>query len=117
MHERRARELVVRERHRIEAALAELTDEKRDGNQSRLDQTGESEEAGTDLQNQMVDDAVAADLRAELAAVARAELRIAQGTYGRSIESGALIPDERLAVEPLAERSVEEQERFERSRG
>jgi len=109
VHERRARELVVRERHRIEAALAELTDEKRDGNQSRLDQTGESEEAGTDLQNQMVDDAVAADLRAEL--------RIAQGTYGRSIESGALIPDERLAVEPLAERSVEEQERFERSRG
>jgi DnaK suppressor protein len=31
------------------------------------------------------------------------------GTYGRSVQSGLPIPDERLAVEPLAERTVEEQ--------
>ena len=31
------------------------------------------------------------------------------GTYGRSVDSGAPIPDARLEVEPLAERTVEEQ--------
>jgi DnaK suppressor protein len=36
-------------------------------------------------------------------------MRIARGTYGRSIESGLPIPDERLEVEPLAERTIEEQ--------
>jgi DnaK suppressor protein len=56
-------------------------------------------------------------LQAELAAVARAEARLAAGTYGVSVESGARIPDERLEVEPLAERTVDEQARFERDQG
>jgi DnaK suppressor protein len=113
--DRHARELVARERRRIEASLAELTGEERDEDASRLDQAGEIEEGGTDLQTQMVDNAVTVDLRDELAAVQRAEDRIAAGTYGRSIESGDPIPDERLEVAPLAERTVEEQARFERS--
>jgi len=116
MDELRARGLVARERRRIEVALAELTGEEQDENASRLDQAGESEEGGTDLQTQMVDNAVTADLRDELAAVERAEARIAAGTYGRSIESGEAIPDARLEVAPLAERTVEEQARSERSR-
>ena len=114
MDERRARELVARERRRIEVALAELTGEEQDENASREDQAGETEEGGTDLQTQMVDNAVASDLREELAAVERAEARLAAGTYGRSIESGDPIPDARLEVAPLAERTVEEQSRFER---
>jgi DnaK suppressor protein len=59
--------------------------------------------------------ALAATLQNELAAVVRAETRIAEGTFGLSIESGAPIPDDRLEAEPLAERTVEEQSAFERS--
>ena len=43
----------------------------------------------------------------------RAERRLAEGSYGRSIESGEPIPDERLEAVPWAERTVEEQGRFE----
>ena len=71
-------------------------------------QTGESD-SGSELATEMTEIALIADLREQLAAVGRAEERIAAGTYGRSVESGAVIPDERLEVDPLAERTVEEQ--------
>ena len=116
MDRHHAQTLVERERRRIEAALAGLAADDRSENDARLDQAGESKEAGADLQFQMTDDAVAANLRDELAAVERAEARIADGTYGLSIESGARIPDARLEVQPLAERTVEEQGRFEHRR-
>ena len=48
-------------------------------------------------------------LRDELAAVERAEARIAAGTFGLSIESGKPIPDERLEAIPTAERTAEEE--------
>lgn len=115
MDEQRARELVARERRRIEAALAELAGEEQDESASSSDQTGESAEAGSEIQHEMVDQAVVATLQAELASVARAEARIAQGTFGLSVESGARIPDDRLEAEPLAERTVEEQARVEQS--
>ena len=115
MDEHRARALVARERRRIEAALAELAGEEQAEDVSHFDQTGESAEAGAEIQHEMVDEAVAATLRIELASVVRAETRIAQGTFGLSVESGARIPDDRLEAEPLAERNVEEQARFERS--
>ena len=114
MDEDRARTLVARERRRIEAALAELAGDEQADDASHEEQTGESSEAGAEVQHEMVDQAVAAALQTELAAVVRAEARIAAGTYGRSVESGAPIPDERLEAEPLAERTVEEQSRFER---
>jgi DnaK suppressor protein len=114
MDEQRARTLVARERRRIEAALAELAGDEGDEDASRFDQTGESAEAGADLQREAVDQTVTATLEDELAAVVRAEARIAEGTYGRSVESGERIPDDRLEVEPLAERTVEEQSRYER---
>ena len=82
---------------------------------SHFDQTGESAEAGSDLQQEMVDQAVVAGLHGELAAVVRAEARIADGSFGLSVESGARIPDDRLEAEPLAERTVEEQARFEQT--
>ena len=114
MDERRARELVAAERRRIEAALADLAGDERAEDASHFDQTGESDEAGAELQHEMVDQALAATLQEELAAVVRAEERIAEGTYGLSIESGVPIPDDRLEAEPLAERTVDEQARFER---
>ena len=113
MDEHRARVLVARERRRIEAALAELAGEEQDEDASHFDQTGESAEAGSEIQHEMVDSAAAATLRDEHASVIRAETRLAQGTFGLSIESGARIPDDRLEAEPLAERTVEEQSRFE----
>jgi len=115
MDEDRARALVARERRRIEAALAELTGDEQAEDASHFDQTGESDDAGTEIQHDMTDQALVADLQAELASVVRAETRIAQGTFGLSVESGARIPDDRLEAEPLAERTVEEQVRFERS--
>jgi len=57
----------------------------------------------------------AEDLRAELAAVERAEARLAAGTYGLSVQSGEPIPDGRLEARPTAELTIEEQERLERS--
>lgn len=76
-------------------------------------QTEEASEAGTDLEREEIDMALVNGLREELKAVGRAEARIAAGTYGRSVESGAPIPDERLAASPLAERTIEEQRRVE----
>ena len=76
-------------------------------------QTGEYEDAGSALGTESITVALAADLREQLIAVGRAEERIALGTYGRSVDSGASIPDDRLEAEPLAERTVEEQRLYE----
>jgi RNA polymerase-binding transcription factor DksA len=47
-------------------------------------------------------------LRARWAALVRAEVRLAAGSYGRSVHSGQPIPDQRLEADPLAELTVEE---------
>jgi DnaK suppressor protein len=113
VNEPRARELVARERARVESALAELGGEIRAEGSLQRQQTGDSADAGSALETESVTVALEADLREQLAAVGRAEERIAQGRYGRSIESGMPIPDERLEAEPLAERTIEEQRHFE----
>jgi DnaK suppressor protein len=110
MDDHQARDLVAGERRRIEAALRELTGElEAEGVQERQ-QTGDSD-AASELATEMVEGALVDDLRHELEAVQRAEERLAAGTYGRSVESGAAIPNDRLEAEPLAERTVEEQRR------
>ena len=113
VNELHSRELVARERGRLESALAGLSGEIRDEGSLGRQQTGEYEDAASALDAESVSVALAADLREQLAAVGRAEERIAQGTYGRSIESGLPIPDERLEAEPLAERTIEEQRDYE----
>lgn len=113
MNERRARQLVARERARIESALADLGGEISAEGSLQRQQPGDSGDAGSALQTESVTVAFTADLREQLAAVERAEERIAQGTYGRSVESGIPIPDERLDAEPLAERTIEEQRLYE----
>ena len=107
MDPERARELLATERERIERALARL----------RHQDTGEpsdEQDAGnlaSDLYQDELDEGRADDLREALAAVERAEARLAAGTYGISIESGKPIPDERLEVVPTAERTAEEEAR------
>ena len=97
----------------MESLLAGLASEKRADGSLQRQQTGEYEDAASELDSESVSVALAADLREQLAAIGRAEERIVQGTYGRSVESGLSIPDERLEAEPLAERTIEEQRDYE----
>jgi DnaK suppressor protein len=101
----RARELLAAERERIERALTRL------GHQDTGEPADEEDPANlaSELYQDEFDQGLADDLREELAAVERAEARLAAGTYGLSIESGKPIPDERLEVVPAAERTVEEE--------
>ena len=94
--------------------LAELGGEIRAEGSLGRQPPGDSGDAGSAFETESVIVALAADLREQLAAVGRAEERVARGTYGRSVESGIPIPDERLEAEPLAERTVEEQRLYER---
>ena len=107
MDPERARELLSAERKRIENALVRL------GHQDSGDLTNEQDAAdvASDLYQDEFDAGLAADLREDLAAVERAEERLAAGTYGLSVESGEPIPDERLEAIPTAERTAEEERR------
>jgi len=62
-----------------------------------------------ELYQEELDDGLAEDLRVQLAALERAEQRLAAGTYGLSVESGEAIPDERLEALPTTESTVEEE--------
>jgi DnaK suppressor protein len=106
----RARELLARERARIEQTLAQFEGEQLESDEREEPGDIDSE----DLYQDEFNATRAEDVRAELAALERAEDRLAKGTYGLSIESGEPIPDSRLETVPTAERTVEEQERFER---
>jgi len=109
MDDARARDLLQQERRRIHDELSHLGLSPNDD----LSTTDLADEA-TDLYFEEVDASRLDDLREQLAAVERAEERLASGTYGRSIESGATIPDERLEAVPTAERTVDEEARRER---
>jgi DnaK suppressor protein len=103
----RARELLAAERARIKQALARL------GHQDTGEPT-DVEDPGnlaSNLYQDELDEGLGDDLREDLAAVERAEARLATGTYGLSVESGEPIPDERLEALPTAERTVEEEAR------
>jgi len=101
----RARTLLAAERERIERALARL---RRQDDGEPADEFDPANLAA-DLYQDEFDEGLGADLREQLAAVERAEARLAGGTYGLSVESGQPIPDERLEVLPTAERTAEEE--------
>jgi DnaK suppressor protein len=107
----RARELLALERQRIKQALGELGD---DGPLEADDRSEPGDESSEDLYQDQFDAGRADDLHQQLAALERAEGRLAAGTYGLSVESGEPISDERLEAIPTAERTVEEQQRYER---
>jgi DnaK suppressor protein len=89
MDENRARELLRAERAEAEGLL------------SASRSAGQADREG-------IDDAIAESLRDRLAAIERAEQRLASGTFGKSVRSGAPIPDARLEANPLAELTIEE---------
>ncbi len=108
----RARELLSRERARIESELSDLAPEP--------DDTGdhfEPADAASDVLEAEIDEGLSDQLREELAAIERAEARLQQGTFGVSVDSGEPIPDARLEAIPWAERTAEEQARYDLAGG
>jgi len=71
---------------------------------------GLGNDAGVTLSAHLLRHTFLTNLTEQLAAVERAEARLAAGTYGLSVDSGDPIPDERLEALPTAERTVREQE-------
>ena len=78
------------------------------------EQVEPGDEGTEDLYQDEIDEGLEGNLREQLAALERAEARLAEGTYGLSVQSGEPIPDGRLEAMPTAERTVEEQQRWER---
>jgi DnaK suppressor protein len=103
----RAQELLNAERARVESLLDAV---KGDGQSDRsaANQQGDMSDSSELLVSEGTDDAVANALAQRLAAIERAEQRLAAGTFGRSVSSGELIPDERLEADPAAELTVDE---------
>ena len=106
MDPERAHQLLAAERERIEREIAEL------GSEAAGDRDDTEDRGSEDLYQQEFDAGRAADLQDQLAAVERAEARLAEGKYGLSVESGEPIPDGRLEALPTAERTVAEEERL-----
>ena len=110
MDQERARELLAAERARIEQALAIHSGGPLESDE-RVEPGDQDDE---ELYLDELDEGRERNLRDQLAALERAEARLADGTYGLSVESGEPIPDGRLEASPTAERTIEEQERWER---
>lgn len=106
MDEQRARELLHEERAHLERLLAEVG--HRDTVREAGDEHADRDDGAQPLTADEADEAVASGLRTRLAAIARAEARLAAGTYGLSVKSGDAIPDERLEADPAAELTVQE---------
>jgi len=107
MDDARARALLQEERIKVQrlldgASVAAQSDRE------AVDQDAGSSDAGELLSSQGTDDALTAELRERLAALARAEQRLDAGTFGRSTRSGHTIPDDRLEADPAAELTVDE---------
>jgi DnaK suppressor protein len=106
----RAKELLARERSRVESEIARLRANRGGGDElSNVDQ--HTADAATELHDAELDQSLIERLERDLEAIERAERRVDEGTYGRSIESGEPIPDGRLEALPWAEYTAEEQSR------
>jgi DnaK suppressor protein len=102
-----ARSLLTAERGQVEQQLAETRMAQAEDHDAESE-IGDIADPARSLTEQGVEDAVAAALRDRIAVLERALQRVEDGSYGRSIRSGAPIPDERLQADPAAELTVEE---------
>ena len=101
----RARELLAAERERIERELGRVRHEDDSQPADEFDPAN----LASDLYQDEFDEGRADNVREQLAALERAEARLAAGTYGLSIESGQPIPDDRLEAVPTAELTADEE--------
>lgn len=107
MDDQRAKELLKAERERVEELFAAGAGSALD-EQSDDSEPPDSSDSGDELAREGVADAVQESLRERLGALDRADARLAAGTFGVSVQSGASIPDGRLEADPTAELTVEE---------
>jgi DnaK suppressor protein len=114
--ESEARELLKRERERIESRLADAS-RVRESEKAEVETASAPEDDAEAIEDELIDDAVVRQLRNQLEAIERAEGRLEDGTYGVSVESGDPIPAERLRTIPWAERTAAEQERHDAVHG
>jgi DnaK suppressor protein len=110
MDEAKARALLAAARERVEKALGEHRGRVDDGEITGIDQ--HLADQATELYTEEFEAGQRERLQDELAAIERAEARLEEGKYGLSVESGDPIPDERLEAVPWAERTAEEQSRY-----
>lgn len=103
MDSERARQRLAEERARIERELAAV------GPQEAGEEPEDTGDQAVDLDQAGKDDAIRQDLQRALEAIERAEQRLEEGTYGKSVVSGKAIPDERLEALPWADRLVDEE--------
>jgi DnaK suppressor protein len=103
----RAKELLANERAEVEQEIARIESEGPEEGDDRIEPGDLNSE---NLYQDELDAGRSEDLKERLAAIERAEARLAAGTYGLSVRSGDPIPDERLEAVPTAELTVEEQE-------
>jgi DnaK suppressor protein len=107
MDDETARALLQAERARVQALLDEARAAALADRAAAVEE-GDMTDPAPAFVSEQVDDAVVAALEERLEAIARAEQRLAAGTYGKSVLSGLPIPDERLRADPAAELTVEE---------
>jgi len=107
MEDDRARALLAAERSRVEKLLSETLAAGQD-DRATADESGDLADPAERLTAEEVDDAVAGGLRDRLGAIDRAQRRLEDGTFGRSVRSGVPIPDDRLEADPAAELTVGE---------
>jgi DnaK suppressor protein len=107
MDKERAGALLEAKRARAEQLLAELS-AAADADEVTAGEAGDMADLAEPLTSAEGADAVAAGLRDRLDVIARAQHRLADGTYGRSVASGQLIADDRLEADPAAELTLEE---------
>jgi RNA polymerase-binding transcription factor len=98
-----ARARLAEERARIEREL------EGHGQEQATDDPKDSGDQANELEQTDTDNALRAELRQNLDAIDKAEARLEEGTYGKSVVSGDPIPDERLEAIPWADRNVDEE--------
>lgn len=103
-----AHELIEGERERIKELLTYSAAERAADLEAAADARTSVFDSANPLAQELLDDAVAEQLSARLAALDRASERLRAGTYGVSLRSGRPIPDERLEADPAAELLVDE---------
>jgi len=108
MNEDQARARLLAERAELRSLLKNAENEGRQDRESEDEQGVDISDPAQSLTAEMENDSITASLRERLAALDRAEQRLDNGAYGRSVLSGQSIPDERLEADPAAELTVEE---------
>lgn len=105
----RARALLIAERDEVRDLLKRTEDAVRQDHEAETGNgPGDAGDLALPVTADATDEDVAEILRDRLAAIERALGRLDEGTYGRSVRSGALIPDQRLEADPAAELTLAE---------